>query len=156
MRPMGTGLDLVAKRADGTTFPVDIMLRPLTNLAEPMALAVVRDVTDRRAADEALRQTQAKLAAIVASSEDAIVGKTLDGTVTSWNEAAERVFGYSANEMIGQSIRRLIPADRQSEEDMILDRVTRGERECRYHSSQERTYDSRRPRSRWSQPCPRR
>jgi PAS domain S-box-containing protein len=47
------------------------------------------------------------------------VGKTLDGIVTSWNEAAERMFGYSAGEMIGQSIRRLFPAERQAEEDMI-------------------------------------
>ena len=52
MRPMGTGLDLFARRADGTTFPVDIMLNPLTHLAEPMVLAVIRDVTDRRAAEE--------------------------------------------------------------------------------------------------------
>jgi PAS domain S-box-containing protein len=64
----------------------------------------------------------------VTSSEDAIVGKTLDGIVMSWNEAAERMFGYSASEMIGQSIRRVIPTNRQGEEDMILGRVTRGER----------------------------
>jgi len=59
----------------------------------------------------------------VTSSADAIIGKTLDGIVTSWNEAAERMFGYSASEMIGQSIRRLVPADRQAEEDMILARL---------------------------------
>jgi hypothetical protein len=53
MRPMGTGLDLVGRRADGTTFPVDIMLNPLKHLVEPMVLAVVRDMTDRRAAEEA-------------------------------------------------------------------------------------------------------
>jgi PAS domain S-box-containing protein len=64
----------------------------------------------------------------VTSSDDAIVGKTLDGIVTSWNEAAERVFGYMAGEMIGQSIRRLIPADLQSEEDAILASLARGER----------------------------
>jgi PAS domain S-box-containing protein len=122
MRPMGTGLNLVAKRADGTTFPVDIMLNPLKHLAEPVVLAVVRDITERRAAEDKLRQSQARLAAIVTSSADAIIGKTLDGTVTNWNEAAERMFGYSAGEMIGQSIRHLIPADQQGEEDMILAR----------------------------------
>jgi PAS domain S-box-containing protein len=74
------------------------------------------------------RETQARLAAIVTSSGDAIVGKTLEGIVTSWNDAAERVFGYAADEMIGQSIRRLIPSDRQSEEDTILASLARGER----------------------------
>src|SRR5215467_10906598 len=76
-----------------------------------------------RASEEA----QARLAAIVTSSADAIVGKTLDGTVTSWNKAAERMFGYSASEMIGQSIRRLVPTDRQAEEDTILSRMARSE-----------------------------
>jgi PAS domain S-box-containing protein len=87
------------------------------------AFGVVRDITARKNAEEA----QARLAAIVTSSADAVVGKTLDGTVTSWNEAAERMFGYPANEMIGQSVRRLIPADRQLEEDTILARLTRSE-----------------------------
>jgi PAS domain S-box-containing protein len=87
------------------------------------AVGVVRDITARKNAEEA----QARLAAIVTSSADAIVGKTLDGTVTSWNKAAERMFGYSASEMIGQSIRRLIPADRQPEEDVILARLARSE-----------------------------
>src|SRR5262249_19286795 len=87
------------------------------------AIGVVRDITARKSAEEA----QARLAAIVASSADAIVGKTPDGIVTSWNEAAERMFGWSASEMIGQSIRRVIPADRQAEEDTILARMARSE-----------------------------
>jgi PAS domain S-box-containing protein len=87
------------------------------------AIGVVRDITARKSAEEA----QARLAAIVTSSADAIIGKTLDGIVTSWNEAAERLFGYSASEMVGQSIRRLIPADRQPEEDVILVRLARSE-----------------------------
>jgi len=66
-------------------------------------------------------------AAIVASSVDAIVSKDLDGNVQSWNAAAERIFGWSADEMIGHSIRRLIPADRQGEEDDILARIRAGE-----------------------------
>jgi PAS domain S-box-containing protein len=87
------------------------------------AVGIVRDVTARKSAEEA----QARLAAIVMSSADAIVSKTLGGIVTSWNEAAERMFGYSADEMIGQSIRRLIPPDRQPEEEMILARLARDE-----------------------------
>ena len=66
-------------------------------------------------------------AAIVNSVEAVVISKTLDGTVLSWNPAAEAIFGWSADEMIGQSIRRIIPEDRQQEEDMILDRVKRGE-----------------------------
>jgi two-component system, OmpR family, sensor histidine kinase VicK len=82
-------------------------------------IGTVQDITARKSAEEA----QARLGAIVTSSADAIVCKTLDGIVTSWNEAAERMFGYSAGEMIGQSIRRLVPVDRQPEEDIILTRM---------------------------------
>lgn len=72
--------------------------------------------------------SSALLAAIVESSSDAIVGKTLNGTVRSWNAAAERMFGYRADEIVGRSIRLLIPEGRQSEEDRILATVVRGER----------------------------
>jgi PAS domain S-box-containing protein len=68
------------------------------------------------------------LAAIVESSDDAIVSKDLTGIVRSWNQAAERTFGFTAEEMIGQSIRKIIPPDRQSEEDRVLAAVGRGER----------------------------
>ncbi|MBW8784905.1 MAG: PAS domain S-box protein [Novosphingobium sp.] len=68
------------------------------------------------------------LSAIVESSDDAIVGKSLDSTVLSWNQAAERIFGYAADEMIGSSIRRIIPSDRQAEEDAILETIRSGRR----------------------------
>src|SRR6185503_19093660 len=67
------------------------------------------------------------LARVVESSDDAIVSKDLNGIITSWNRAAERMFGYSAAEAIGQSIRMIIPADRQGEEDMVLGRIRTGQ-----------------------------
>ena len=83
-----------------------------------------RDVTQSYRSEIASRQ----LAAIVASSDDAIVGKDLNSVITSWNYGAERIFGYTAEEMIGTSIMRLIPPDRQTEEQEILSRIRRGER----------------------------
>ena len=83
-----------------------------------------RDVTERNSA-EIIYQ---RLAAIVDSSDDAIVGKDLNGIVTTWNSGAERLFGYSANQMIGTSIMRLIPPGRQAEENEILTRIRNGQR----------------------------
>src|SRR5690348_12244551 len=79
--------------------------------------------------DEATRlraETNAVLAAIVASSDDAIVSKTLDGVVRTWNAGAQRIFGYTPEEMIGQSIEKLLPLDRRQEEVEILSRLRRG------------------------------
>ena len=83
-----------------------------------------RDITGAKRAEEA----QTRLAAIVESSDDAIVSKSLDGIITSWNKAAERMFGYTANEAIGQPIYLIIPTDREDEEKNILERIGRGER----------------------------
>ena len=84
-----------------------------------------------REIEAALRESEQQLrwlASIVDSSDDAIVSKNLDGIITSWNSGAERVFGYSASEAIGQPITLVIPQDRQSEEREILTRIRRGER----------------------------
>jgi PAS domain S-box-containing protein len=85
--------------------------------------ALLEDTTDRKQAEEA----SMRLAAIVRSSEEAIVGKDLDGTITAWNPAAERLFGFTAQEAIGRSIRMIVPPDRQGEEDDVLRRLRRGE-----------------------------
>ena len=66
--------------------------------------------------------------AIIESSNDAILSKTLDGVITSWNPAATRIFGYSAEEMLGQSVLCLFPAERLGEETLILQKIARGER----------------------------
>src|SRR3954462_2412465 len=80
--------------------------------------------------EDALRvaEAQARLAAIVESSDDAIVSKTLEGIVTSWNKGAQRIFGYLPDEIVDKSINILFPADRQDEEPQILARLARGER----------------------------
>ena len=83
----------------------------------------MQDITARLQAEDARRQ----LAAIVESSCDAIIGKNLDGTITSWNRSAERLFGYTAREAIGQKVTMLIPPDRSNEEVEILERIRRGE-----------------------------
>ncbi|MBX5462149.1 MAG: PAS domain S-box protein [Steroidobacteraceae bacterium] len=89
-------------------------------------VAAITDVTDRKRVAEA----RDLLAAIVESSEDAIVSKTLDGRVTSWNRGAERLFGYAAEEMIGKTV----PEELQAEEKAVLERITRGERVARYET----------------------
>jgi PAS domain S-box-containing protein len=86
--------------------------------------------------------SKAWLAAIVESSDDAIVSKNLDGIITSWNGGASRMFGYSADEMIGESILKVIPLDRQHEEQTILARVRAGERMHQYETIR-RTKDGR-------------
>lgn len=86
-------------------------------------LIIALDITDIKDAEE----KSAKLAAIIQSSDDAIISKTLQGIITSWNDAANRIFGYSAEEMIGQPILKLIPMDRQYEETDILSRMRNGE-----------------------------
>ena len=93
-----------------------------------------RDVTGPRQLDEA----RSRLAAIVECSEDAIIGKDTNGTVTSWNSGAERIFGYTAEEMIGQSIRCLLPKDRIQEEDEILARIRRGETVSHFETTRRR------------------
>jgi two-component system, OmpR family, sensor histidine kinase VicK len=107
--------------------------------AGPVALSVVRDVSERhRAAVDRQR-----LAAIVESSGDVIIGKTLDGIVTSWNQAAERLYGYTAEEMIGQSIARIFPPERIDELRDFMDRLRRGER-ISHHDAVRVSKDGRR------------
>ncbi len=87
-------------------------------------LVIAMDITDLKQAEE----KSAKLAAIIESSDDAIISKTLESVITSWNDSAERMFGYTADEIIGETIYKLIPPDRQEEEPMILARLKSGDR----------------------------
>jgi PAS domain S-box-containing protein len=112
---------------DGRQVVVDSRMQLLDNTV----LEVNRDITDRKQIEIALSQSEQRLsslASIVESSDDAIVSKNLDGVVSSWNLGAERIFGYTAAEAIGQPITIVIPQDRHSEEREILTRIRRGER----------------------------
>jgi PAS domain S-box-containing protein len=90
--------------------------------------AIPDDVSPNRPDCAAVADTRAMLAAIVESSEDAIVSKDLNGIITSWNPAAEQLYGYTAGEMIGRPISMLFPQNRPDELSSIMDRLRRGER----------------------------
>jgi PAS domain S-box-containing protein len=97
-------------------------------------VGTVQDITQRKKADDAMQ----RLAAIVESSEDAIISKDLNGVILSWNRGAERIFGYQADEVIGKSIAILIPSDRQDEEAEILNRIRQGQRMEHYETVRQR------------------
>jgi PAS domain S-box-containing protein len=98
--------------------------RRLARDGDALILLVFQDINERKQAE----RTTGLLAAIVDSSDDAIISKNLDGVITSWNKSAERLFGYTVEEAIGQRIMLVVPADRHHEEEMILERLRRGER----------------------------
>jgi PAS domain S-box-containing protein len=104
------------------------------NGAPSQLIGIVQDITERREADAARR----RLAAVVESSDDAIITKTLDSIITSWNPGAQRVFGYCAEEVIGRSITLLFPEGHVDEEAAILERLRRGERIDHYSTVRRR------------------
>lgn len=119
-------VELPALRKDGSELWVELTLTPLHPPSVPgrFVLALVRDVSERKRAEE----TRIRLAAIIESSDDAIIGKDPDGTIRSWNHGAERLYGYRADEVIGKPISILSPPGREDDIPRLLEAIARGGR----------------------------
>ncbi|MFO0967819.1 MAG: PAS domain S-box protein [Gemmataceae bacterium] len=129
---VGLANHTVLIRRDGTELPIDDSAAPIRSIKGEVVgcVLVFRDITERRQAEAA----QSQLAVIVASSEDAIFSKDLNGVLTSWNRGAERLYGYTAEEVVGKSVSLLIPPDLPDEAPGIMERLKRGERIERYET----------------------
>jgi PAS domain S-box-containing protein len=125
--------ETVRLKKSGERFPVSVTISPVRDEFGVIVAAskIVRDISDKRRADE----SRFRLAALVESAEDAIISKDLNGIIRTWNEGARRMFGYTEDEMIGQSILRLIPDQLQYEEDEILRKLRVGQRIEHYETT---------------------
>jgi PAS domain S-box-containing protein len=130
------GSEAVAERPDGTRYPFIPYPTPLRNDDGQLVAAVnmLVDITERKRNEEAAQH----YAAIVESSEDAILSKDINGVITSWNSGAQRLFGYTSQEAVGKPVTMLIPTDRHDEEPRILERIRRGERIDHYETVRQR------------------
>ncbi len=120
---MGAMGQLWGLRGNGVEFPIEASISQTDAAGRKLFTVIRRDVTEREQAD----QVRERLAAVVESSEDAIISKTLDGTITAWNPGAQKLFGYSSSEAVGKPMRMLLPPERANEESDILARIRRGE-----------------------------
>ncbi|MGB9151718.1 MAG: PAS domain S-box protein [Alphaproteobacteria bacterium] len=121
---VGVGREVTGKRKGGTVFPMDLTVTAFRVADDSGFVAIVRDITARKMVED---NSALLLASIVASSDDAIISKGLNGQITSWNGGAERIFGFAARQAIGQPIQIIIPPDKVEEEADILARMNRGE-----------------------------
>jgi two-component system, cell cycle sensor histidine kinase and response regulator CckA len=133
-RPMAAGLDLSGRRRDGTTFPAEISLFPFDTGQGIVVSAAIRDVTEQRQADRA----QAWLASIIESAHDAVISMDLDGRIRTWNPGAERLYGYTAAEIIGRHSDVLLPAEHRTEVHERHAALARGEKTEEYQADRVR------------------
>ncbi|HYJ89764.1 MAG TPA: PAS domain S-box protein [Pyrinomonadaceae bacterium] len=116
-------VELPGRHKNGSEIQLELSFAEYNKDGKRCFTSVIRDITERKKAEESL----ARSAAIIASSDDAIIGETLEGIINSWNPGAERIFGYSAAEAIGKNLLMLCPPERASEEGEILSKIARGE-----------------------------
>lgn len=130
------GMEAVAERPDGTRVPFLAFPKPFFDAAGNCegAVNMLVDIAGRKSAEMAMH----RLAAIIESSDDAILSKDLNGVITSWNRGAERLFGYTEEETVGKPVTMLFPPDRYNEEPEILARIRRGERVNHYETVRRR------------------
>ncbi len=126
-RIIGTGREVVGQRKDLSTFPIYVSVGEGVWNEKKIFVAIIHDLTTMKAEQAQREGATGLLAQIVRSSDDAIISKTLDGVITSWNDAAEHMFGYHADEAIGQHVTMLIPVSRHAEEGEIIFRLSAGE-----------------------------
>ena len=108
-RPMGIGLELYARRKNGTEFPVDIMLSPVDTAEGRVFLSVVRDITRRKRAEEALKASELRFRSLFEFSPDAIIVSDSGGKIVELNNQVQKFFGYTREELLGQTIEMLVP-----------------------------------------------
>jgi len=123
-RAMGGLSELRGLRSNGEEFPIEASISQVNVNGSKLFTAIVRDITEASKA----REATSKLVAIVESSDDAIISKTLDGIITSWNPGAEKLFGYTSEEAVGKPLTIIVPPELIDEEIAIVARISRGER----------------------------
>ncbi|TCL13648.1 PAS domain S-box-containing protein [Roseivirga ehrenbergii] len=122
-RSMGSGMSLFAQKKDGSEIPVEISLNPVKVQHRVWVSAAIRDISERKKEEIQIN----RLASIIKTSGDAIISKSIDGTILTWNKAAEATFGYSTDEIVGQHISILFPLELKDEEVTLIGKIKKGE-----------------------------